>query len=70
MSLDKEVRNAYDERDIYRFNQIDRYALCFLNWRKGNIENALKLIDDTFRWRKERNIPSKYIFVIELINNI
>jgi hypothetical protein len=49
---------AFDPRDITRLDNDDKYAACFLRTMKakGDVEEAVKLIPDTFKFRKEYGV--------------
>nr|DBA34380.1 TPA: hypothetical protein GDO54_001942 [Pyxicephalus adspersus] len=45
--------SKYDSRDIERLQKDDGWVESYLFWRQNVIEEALKMIDESFRWRKE-----------------
>ncbi|KAL7983738.1 hypothetical protein Chor_000614 [Crotalus horridus] len=46
-------RNKYDSRDIERLHQDDTWVDNFLIWRDDIVDDTLKMIDESFQWRKE-----------------
>ncbi|XP_074651496.1 motile sperm domain-containing protein 2-like isoform X2 [Tubulanus polymorphus] len=50
---DKITQGAYDERDINRLNTNDSYAGCFINALRTDVEEAAKIVNGSFSWRKE-----------------
>uniref|UniRef100_A0AAY4DSP6 Motile sperm domain-containing protein 2 n=1 Tax=Denticeps clupeoides TaxID=299321 RepID=A0AAY4DSP6_9TELE len=46
-------RRKYDSRDVYRLMKDDDLVEGYLTWRLHVVEDALKMIDDSFLWRKE-----------------
>jgi len=53
------IISDFDEEDLIRLENDDMYVLCFIHWRKGDVEAAVKLATDVLRWRKEKHIGSK-----------
>ncbi|CAH1778157.1 unnamed protein product [Owenia fusiformis] len=53
---DQLALDAYDERDVERFNNDDVYAHCFMKHHKGNIDGAVSMVDTTLKFRKELEI--------------
>ncbi|KAK6485527.1 motile sperm domain-containing protein 2-like isoform X1 [Huso huso] len=45
--------DKYDSRDVERLQKDDALAGCYLQWRLQNVDDALKMIDESFQWRKE-----------------
>ncbi|XP_073473050.1 motile sperm domain-containing protein 2 [Aquarana catesbeiana] len=45
--------SKYDSRDVERLQKDDGWVESYLLWRHNVIEEALKMIDESFRWRKE-----------------
>ncbi|KAG9486107.1 hypothetical protein GDO78_008925, partial [Eleutherodactylus coqui] len=46
----------YDSRDLERLQKDDAWVESYLLWRHSVVEEALKMIDESFRWRKDINI--------------
>nr|XP_033804579.1 motile sperm domain-containing protein 2 isoform X2 [Geotrypetes seraphini] len=45
--------NKYDSRDVERFCQDDTWVESYLTWRHNVVDDTLKMIDESFQWRKE-----------------
>ncbi|MGH0153244.1 UNVERIFIED_CONTAM: hypothetical protein FKN15_024798 [Acipenser sinensis] len=45
--------DKYDSRDVERLQKDDVLAGCYLQWRLQNVDDTLKMIDESFQWRKE-----------------
>ncbi|XP_036396013.1 motile sperm domain-containing protein 2 [Megalops cyprinoides] len=45
--------DKYDSRDVDRLQRDDAWAVSFLTWRHFVVEETLKMIDESFLWRKE-----------------
>ncbi|KAM4795641.1 motile sperm domain-containing protein 2 [Rhinophrynus dorsalis] len=43
----------YDSRDLERLQNDDIWVESFLLWRHNVVEDTLKMIDESFKWRKE-----------------
>ncbi|CAK8686226.1 unnamed protein product [Clavelina lepadiformis] len=56
LSTDPDLQANVDERDLQRLREDDKYVLCFVHWKKGNIEEATKLAAQVLTWRKERRV--------------
>ncbi|XP_073421342.1 motile sperm domain-containing protein 2 [Dendrobates tinctorius] len=48
--------SKYDSRDVDRLQTDDAWVESYLLWRHNVTDDALKMIDESFRWRKEINI--------------
>ncbi|XP_043556500.1 motile sperm domain-containing protein 2 isoform X2 [Chiloscyllium plagiosum] len=46
----------YDSRDVERLKQDDGWVDSYLQWRHNNVDDTLKMIDDSFQWRKEFSV--------------
>lgn len=46
----------FDERDVNRIFNDDRYALSFLNWKKGVMKDSLDMVAQVLEWRKENDM--------------
>uniref|UniRef100_UPI00398ECFB1 motile sperm domain-containing protein 2 isoform X1 n=1 Tax=Pristiophorus japonicus TaxID=55135 RepID=UPI00398ECFB1 len=46
----------YDFRDVERLKQDDAWVESYLQWRHHNVDDTLKMIDDSFQWRKEFSV--------------
>uniref|UniRef100_A0A8C7Q029 Motile sperm domain containing 2 n=1 Tax=Oncorhynchus mykiss TaxID=8022 RepID=A0A8C7Q029_ONCMY len=45
--------DKYDSRDVDRLQKDDALVEAYLTWRLFSVDDALKMIDDSFMWRKE-----------------
>ncbi|XP_029980687.1 motile sperm domain-containing protein 2 isoform X2 [Sphaeramia orbicularis] len=45
--------DKYDPRDVERLQKDDALVEGYLTWRLYVVDDALKMIDDSFQWRKE-----------------
>lgn len=45
--------DKYDSRDVERLQQDDAIVEGYLTWRLYVVDDALKMIDESFQWRKE-----------------
>ncbi|XP_038870368.1 motile sperm domain-containing protein 2 [Salvelinus namaycush] len=45
--------DKYDSRDVDRLQKDDALVEAYLTWRQYSVDDALKMIDDSFLWRKE-----------------
>lgn len=45
--------NKYDPRDVERLQQDDAWIESYLAWRHNVVDDSLKMIDESFQWRKE-----------------
>lgn len=43
----------YDSRDVERLHNEDALVEGYLTWRLFVVDDALKMIDESFQWRKE-----------------
>ncbi|KAB0342956.1 hypothetical protein FD754_019882, partial [Muntiacus muntjak] len=50
-SLDKS--DKYDSRDVERLQQDDNWVESYLTWRHNVVDETLKMLDESFQWRKE-----------------
>ncbi|XP_055987276.1 motile sperm domain-containing protein 2 [Sorex fumeus] len=46
----------YDSRDIERLQQDDHWVESYLSWRHNVVDETLKMIDESFQWRKEMSV--------------
>ncbi|KAA0715377.1 Motile sperm domain-containing protein 2 [Triplophysa tibetana] len=46
----------YDSRDVEKLFRDDSLVEGYLTWRHFVVEDAVKMIDESFRWRKEFNL--------------
>ena len=49
--LDKS--DKYDSRDVERLQQDDNWVESYLAWRHNVVDETLKMLDESFQWRKE-----------------
>ncbi|NXW34814.1 MSPD2 protein, partial [Phaetusa simplex] len=52
--LDKS--DKYDSRDVERLQQDDKWVENYLIWRHDVVDDTLKMIDESFQWRKEYTV--------------
>ncbi|XP_006088654.2 motile sperm domain-containing protein 2 isoform X1 [Myotis lucifugus] len=45
--------DKYDPRDVERLQQDDNWVESYLCWRHDVVDETLKMIDESFQWRKE-----------------
>uniref|UniRef100_A0A4W2IMH3 Motile sperm domain containing 2 n=1 Tax=Bos indicus x Bos taurus TaxID=30522 RepID=A0A4W2IMH3_BOBOX len=45
--------DKYDSRDVERLQQDDNWVESYLAWRHNVIDETLKMLDESFQWRKE-----------------
>ncbi|XP_020863061.1 motile sperm domain-containing protein 2 isoform X1 [Phascolarctos cinereus] len=45
--------DKYDSRDVEKLQQDDTWVESFLCWRHDVVDETLKMIDESFQWRKE-----------------
>ncbi len=59
---------AYDARDIQRFNEVDQYTLMFIQHGQFgtsfNQDRALRIFDESLSWRKKQNVYGKNKFLL------
>ncbi|XP_030057432.1 motile sperm domain-containing protein 2 isoform X2 [Microcaecilia unicolor] len=48
--------NKYDSRDVERLCQDDTWVESYLAWRHNVVDDTLKMIDESFQWRKEFSV--------------
>ncbi|XP_006638072.1 motile sperm domain-containing protein 2 [Lepisosteus oculatus] len=48
--------DKYDERDVDRLRKDDLLVESYLTWRHFVVDDALKMIDESFQWRKEYKV--------------
>lgn len=51
--------DKYDSRDVDRLMKDDNMAEGYLSWRQNVVEDALKMIDESFQWRKELSLNGR-----------
>lgn len=49
----------YDHRDVERLQTDDSLVEGYLTWRFYNVDDALKMIDESLQWRKEFTVNGK-----------
>ncbi|XP_068602269.1 motile sperm domain-containing protein 2 [Brachionichthys hirsutus] len=47
------LQDSYDPRDVERLQSDDALAEGYLRWRSYVVDDALKMINESFQWRKE-----------------
>lgn len=55
--------DSYDSRDVERLKQDDSWVDNFLIWRHDSIDETLKMIDESFQWRKEYAVHGKMLSI-------
>lgn len=58
--LDKS--DKYDSRDVERLQQDDKWVENYLIWRHDVVDDTLKMIDESFQWRKEYTVNGKLLY--------
>ncbi|OXB65496.1 hypothetical protein ASZ78_008527 [Callipepla squamata] len=48
--------DKYDSRDVERLQQDDKWVENYLIWRHDVVDDTLKMIDESFQWRKEYTV--------------
>ncbi|XP_076119755.1 motile sperm domain-containing protein 2 [Alosa pseudoharengus] len=48
--------DKYDSRDVERLMKDDGWVEAYLTWRQNVVDDALKMIDESFQWRKEYTV--------------
>uniref|UniRef100_A0A667HUT8 Motile sperm domain containing 2 n=1 Tax=Lynx canadensis TaxID=61383 RepID=A0A667HUT8_LYNCA len=48
--------DKYDPRDVERLQQDDNWVESYLLWRHNNVDETLKMLDESFQWRKEMSV--------------
>ncbi|KAI5939339.1 motile sperm domain-containing protein 2 isoform X2 [Manis javanica] len=48
--------DKYDPRDIERLQQDDNWVENYLFWRHNIVDETLKMLDESFQWRKEMSV--------------
>ncbi|XP_073920026.1 motile sperm domain-containing protein 2 isoform X3 [Castor canadensis] len=46
----------YDPRDVERLQQDDNWVESYLCWRHNAVDETLKMLDESFQWRKEFSV--------------
>lgn len=49
----------YDSKDVERLQKDDALVEGYLQWRVCVVDDALKMIDESFQWRKEYGVNGK-----------
>lgn len=56
-SLEKSEK--YDARDVERLQQDDNWVESYLLGRHNVVDETLKMLDESFQWRKEFSVNGK-----------
>uniref|UniRef100_A0A452TH51 Motile sperm domain containing 2 n=1 Tax=Ursus maritimus TaxID=29073 RepID=A0A452TH51_URSMA len=48
--------DKYDPRDVERLQQDDNWVESYLLWRHSIVDETLKMLDESFQWRKEMSV--------------
>ncbi|XP_055471752.1 motile sperm domain-containing protein 2 isoform X1 [Psammomys obesus] len=51
-----EKSEKYDPRDVERLQQDDNWVESYLHWRHNVVDDTLKMLDESFQWRKEFSV--------------
>ncbi|XP_031226860.1 motile sperm domain-containing protein 2 isoform X2 [Mastomys coucha] len=51
-----EKSEKYDPRDVERLQQDDNWVESYLLWRHNIVDETLKMLDESFQWRKEFSV--------------
>lgn len=51
--------DKYDPRDVERLQQDDNWVESYLVWRHNIVDETLKMLDESFQWRKEMCVNGK-----------
>ncbi|XP_069896942.1 motile sperm domain-containing protein 2 isoform X1 [Dipodomys merriami] len=51
-----EKSDKYDPRDIERLQQDDNWVESYLHWRHNVVDETVKMLDESFQWRKEFSV--------------
>ena len=62
--VEDNVASSIDIKDINRLKMSDDYVLCFIHWRRGDVEAAVKMAILVLKWRKENNINGNSTFCV------
>lgn len=54
--------DKYDFRDVERLQKDDALVEGYLAWRLNVVDDALKMIDESFQWRKEFGVNGKKFY--------
>lgn len=54
-----EKPDKYDPRDVERLQQDDNWVENYLFWRHDAVDETLKMLDESFQWRKEIAVNGK-----------
>lgn len=52
----------YDSRDVERLEKDDSLVEGYLEWRIYNVDDTLKMIDESLQWRKEFSVNGKALW--------
>lgn len=53
VSFHSDCTQKYDSRDVERLLKDDALVESYLTWRHFVVDDTLKMIDESFQWRKE-----------------
>ncbi|XP_041495878.1 motile sperm domain-containing protein 2 [Microtus oregoni] len=51
-----EKSEKYDSRDVERLQQDDNWVESYLLWRHSVVDETLKMLDESFQWRKDFSV--------------
>ena len=49
-------KEKYDPHDVKRLQQDDNWVESYLIWRHDVVDETLKMLDESFQWRKEMTV--------------
>ena len=52
-------KEKYDPHDVKRLQQDDNWVESYLIWRHDVVDETLKMLDESFQWRKEMAVNGK-----------
>ncbi|KAF3812868.1 hypothetical protein GH733_019210, partial [Mirounga leonina] len=53
LDVEADKPDKYDPRDVERLQQDDNWVESYLLWRHSVVDETLKMLDESFQWRKE-----------------
>ena len=58
--VEDDLASDVDVKDIHRLKASNKYVLCFIHWRRGDVDAAVKMAVLVLQWRKKNNISGKH----------
>ncbi|KAJ8790688.1 hypothetical protein J1605_021286 [Eschrichtius robustus] len=56
LGVEADKSDKYDPRDVERLQQDDNWVESYLCWRHNVVDETLKMLDESFQWRKEMSV--------------